>query len=765
MSKPDFQRLLDAYQSNMFPSMCDWLGQHLGVTAESVRRLGVGFAPIVKFAKGPSFCGWFTFPERDSDGTPLGLSLRSQSDFKVMMPASKHGLIFEINPEHELGAAAPDPGRWIRTMDAGVLCPVCGKADGCLVNSANPTDPEGDAICIRVKENAVKPMKFGYLHSKRKAIAGVSALPNNGGPIVVVEGASDCMAAMDLGFNAIGRPSNLACMDLLCDLVRGRGVIICGENDRKADGREPGREGMVAAFQAVRGAAKDVTALMPPSHVKDLRAWVTKYGLTREQFLEYHEKHKQTPADEKMSEVQIAAGDTDLANAKRFKLRHGTETRFSYDRGQWLVWTGTQWQRDETARTTTLAKETVLSILDEAKEERDDIQRTRLAKWAAKSQSRDRIAAMQSLAQDELPILANQLDSDPALLNVLNGTIDLRTGELRPHRREDFITKIAPVTYDPDAEAPLFHAFLDRIFRTKPGLIDYIQTVMGYASTGMVNEQVLIFPYGVGSNGKSTLLDLMLFIFGDYAGKGAADLLISRDRASHPTEVADLQGKRLVICSETKVGQRFDDGRLKSLIGEQRIKARYMGRDFFEFDATHKLFLVTNNKPVVRGTDQGFWRRIRIIPFLEVIGEDEKDTALLDKLKGEASGVLNWIVAGAVRWEQEGLPIPPEVADATQAYREENDTVGSFIRECCIVDPNVVTPSSLIYDIYRKWCEESGEFAESQTRLGLTLASRGFTNERDSRSGLRAWRGLRVHDALIQKNGGGTGRSRVMFSN
>jgi hypothetical protein len=279
MSKK-FEAQLEKYQGNCYPAMLEDLGQHLGVSADSLRRLALGWAPIVQFKKGPNSSGWFVIPERDSIGNTTGLSLRSQNDYKVMFPGSKHGLVYEVNPNHEHGSGGYNAGssNWVRTMDAGHTCPVCLKPDGCLLSAENPADPKA-VVCIRVRKGSEKPLRFGHLHirkSEGKLSKATSALAGDPAEyVIVVEGMSDTAAAMDLGFASVGRPSNLACMDELKDLVRGRRVVIIGENDKHTvAGKEvePGREGMVAAFQVISKVCGDIKMVMPPSHIKDLRA-------------------------------------------------------------------------------------------------------------------------------------------------------------------------------------------------------------------------------------------------------------------------------------------------------------------------------------------------------------------------------------------------------------------------------------------------------------------------------------------------------------
>src|ERR1700744_5373017 len=235
-----FVRLIEAFQGNAYPAMIADLADHLGVSADSIRRLALGWAPIVTFKKAKSFQGWWAIPERDADANPIGLSLRSQDDCKVTYPGSKRGLVYEVNPNHRGGEKGYSSGahNWIRTMDAEQPCPICGKPDGCVLSAEDVADPKA-VICIRIKSD--RAMRFGFLHIRKAEghLSNASALIDGKEPVVVVEGFSDTCVALDLGFRGVGRPNDLACMDILRDLVRAQPVIIVGENDRKPDGREP----------------------------------------------------------------------------------------------------------------------------------------------------------------------------------------------------------------------------------------------------------------------------------------------------------------------------------------------------------------------------------------------------------------------------------------------------------------------------------------------------------------------------------------------
>jgi putative DNA primase/helicase len=222
---------------------------------------------------------------------------------------------------------------------------------------------------------------------------------------------------------------------------------------------------------------------------------------------------------------------------------------------------------------------------------------------------------------------------------------------------------------------------------------------------------------------------------------------VHSDGASHPTNIADLMGCRLAVCSETNEGRRVDEAKLKDLVGETRLKARYMRQDFFEFPATHKLFLYSNHRLIVRGQDHGFWRRMREVPFVETIGDDERDARLPEKLQAEADGILSWILAGAVRWYAEGLGCPPEVAAATAAYRTEMDRIGAFLDEQCITGERLEASARDLYAAYTRWCESAGEKPLSQTRLGMELTNRSLERGRDSYSGRIIWRGIGLKTA------------------
>jgi putative DNA primase/helicase len=430
---------------------------------------------------------------------------------------------------------------------------------------------------------------------------------------------------------------------------------------------------------------------------------------------------------------------TDWGNAQRFVRDHGQKVRYCDLWGKWLVYDGKRWVRDDSGEVERLMKETVARIYHDAGDAAADKERKALADHAKRSESKKRITDALYLARSEpgVPIAPDHLDSDPWLFNCENGTIDLRTGELREHRREDLITKGAPVHYDADATAPTFAPFLERILPSE-ALRRFVRKAIGYAASGENSEEVLIILHGVGANGKSTLVNAVMEALGDYAMQAAPDLLLAK-RGSHPTELADLFGARFVASVETDEGRRLAEGLVKQLTGRDPIKARRMREDFWQFDPTHTVFLATNHKPEVRGNDLAIWRRIKLVPFEVTIPEAEQDKRLAAKLRAEMPGVLAWIVRGCLEYQREGLGEPEEVRAATKGYRVEMDVLAAFLSDRCVEHPRASVGATPLYNAYKDWCEQSGEAWLSQRKFGTRLGERGFAKDK---SGTITWHGI-----------------------
>jgi putative DNA primase/helicase len=475
---------------------------------------------------------------------------------------------------------------------------------------------------------------------------------------------------------------------------------------------------------------------------------------------------KDTPTDsanswpQLVSEMQPPHKTTDLANAWRLAKALGEKLLHVSDIG-WHTWRGTHWERDEAAAlgvaeclSRVIAGEAAECSASAAKTENSERREVRLkvaaalVQFAQRSESRGKIEAALALAVPFLDIKPQELDGDPMLLNCANGTLDLRSGELRPHRRGDFITRCIPLAYDPSAMAPKWFEFLERIFGGKKTLIEFVQRAAGYSLTAQTGEQCIFILHGGGANGKSVLLGALQGLLGSYAKAAAPDLLMVKHAERHPTEVADLRGARLVVAIESGEGRRLHETLVKTMTGGDRLKGRFMREDFFEFEPAFKLWLATNHKPAIRGTDHAIWRRIRLIPFEVTIPERDRDQRLPEKLKAELRGILAWCVQGCYAWQEDGLSPPKEVLTATESYRAEMDVVAKFIEEACVLHPQAEIKSSYLYRAYKAWCENTGERYESQTSFSKRLDERGFKKRH---SGGTVWKGIRIAEDFKAK--------------
>jgi len=442
---------------------------------------------------------------------------------------------------------------------------------------------------------------------------------------------------------------------------------------------------------------------------------------------------------------QPAFHRTDAGNAELFAHLYGDRVRFDHRRRRWLLWRAHWWEPDAQADVQFLAKEAARRRYAEAARIEDLKEREAEARWAIACESRMRIEAALALATSERPIAAagKDWDNDPWLLGVANGVVDLRTGELRDGRSDDGVTMHSPVAYDPDAPCPHWLAFLDRIMAGNDAMIGFKQRAAGYSLTGDVSEQVLFFCHGGGANGKSTFLNALLDAFGDYGRQAAPGLLLAKRGERHPTEYADLEGARLVASVEVDEGRRLAEGLVKWITGGDRMKARKMRQDFYEFRPTYKIWLAANHKPTITGTDWAIWRRIRLVPFTVVIPPDDQDAHLPEKLRGELPGILAWAVQGCLDWQRYGLGTPPEVAAATAAYRAEQDVLAAFLDDCCIMGADRKATAQALYHAYSEWCKANGEDKPMPQRtFGACLSERGFSGGHKGTGGTRWWHGL-----------------------
>jgi putative DNA primase/helicase len=434
---------------------------------------------------------------------------------------------------------------------------------------------------------------------------------------------------------------------------------------------------------------------------------------------------------------------TQFGNADRFAHRNGDDVRFCYAWKKWLVWDGRCWRLDNHGEVERRAKQVVRAIRSEARAA-SSARKDALLRFATKSESKYNVDAMIELARSEngIPVSPEDLDRDTSLLNVLNGTVDLRTGKLRQHDRSDHISKLANVNFKRNAKCPVFVAFLEKIFAGDQGVIRYVQRAVGYTLTGGDTEKAVFVLVGGGDNGKTTLLEALRYVMGDYAAAILVEVLMQSGQTSERQyAIADLLGKRFVTTSEAEEGQRLKEGTLKQLTGMGRQVGRRIYGSPFEFDPRFKLFLDANQKPVIRGQDNAIWNRIRLIPFNVSIPKAEQDRDLAKKLRDEAEGILAWAVRGCQEWLANGLGTCDAVTAAVAGYRSDMDLVAEFIAEKCQTDASHSVSFSTLYAAFSDWCKELGEQPISLTSVGLRLTEKGFAAVRQSgrrvRSGLR----------------------------
>jgi putative DNA primase/helicase len=417
---------------------------------------------------------------------------------------------------------------------------------------------------------------------------------------------------------------------------------------------------------------------------------------------------------------------TDMGNSKRLLSLYEDKLLYHNEMKKWLVWKGTHWQVDNVQEVMLMAQKTIEKISEEINWLRDAEGKKELKKHQTRSESSPRLKAMLNQTEPKLSISPDQINSDPWLLNCLNGTLDLKNRTLQPHRPSDWITQIAPVKFDPKARCPNWEKFLNRIMDGNEDLVNYLATVIGYGLTGSQKEQKLFLLIGEGANGKTTFLETIREVLGDYARATPFQTFLRQTSNAIRNDIARLKGARFVTATEPERGARLSESVVKILTGEDKQTVRFLYHEFFEFQGTFKVFLAANYKPRIEGKDYGIWRRIQIIPFNVRIPENEQDKDLKEKLLKEKEGILNWAFKGLSKWNSEGLGTLPEIDEAMNEYKKDMDPVGDFLEECCILEEDQRVQSKDLFMAYRKWCKDNGERPISQKALGIDLKRRGF---------------------------------------
>ena len=522
--------------------------------------------------------------------------------------------------------------------------------------------------------------------------------------------------------------------------LAGRNVVILPDNDAA------GLSHADKVMDSLEGVAESVRIVQLPGLPAkgDVSDWLDSGGtvaslqeLVEQQAPRPIIKIPRSPASQPSPASTALRELTDLGNAERFTAMHGEDVRYINGWKKWVVWSGTHWKIDEGGEIMVLAKRTAKAIHREAEHADSQKEQQAIASWARTSQSRNKLEAMIKLAESEkpIPISHDDLDQDAWIFNCENGTLDLRTGELRGHQRDDFQTKIAPVEYptEPGVDAVEWEEFLDQIFGGNTELIRFVQRLLGYSLVGEVSEHILPIFVGGGSNGKSVLLDVVHGTVGqDYSIVASPDLLLSMKGRNHPTEKADLFRRRFVSAVESDEGRRLAEGTTKALTGGDRIRARRMGEDFWEFVPSHTIVMATNHMPDVRGTDHGIWRRLKIVPFNVTIPPKQQDKHLAQKLLKDRGAILRWMVKGCLDWQRDGLGEPEAVVSATGEYRNDQDALSGFLEECCLVGEDHQGKSSTLYSCYQDYAGQSGEAAMTRKQFSSHLIARGFQSKRSN---------------------------------
>ena len=437
---------------------------------------------------------------------------------------------------------------------------------------------------------------------------------------------------------------------------------------------------------------------------------------------------------------------SDAGNAEALVFLHGDVFRYVHGPDLWRVWDGKRWRDDVTGAAERAALEAMRERLRGAADLAEHAEAALEAKWALGSQSARRIRDALTVASTfpAQAITADKFDSDPYLLNCANGIIDLRTGNLRPHDPGAMCAKLAPVDFDPDATCPRFEQFLREVFDGNGELEAFLQRWVGYSLTGLTQEQCFTILYGLGCNGKTTLLGVVKRLAGDYVRNADfATFGFAREKqAGVRDDIAALAGARIVTASEPSVGLRLSEGLVKQLTGSDPVTARALYGRHFDFVPQFKLWLSCNHRPTVRDTSLAFWRRVHLIPF-GVSFKGREDPHLPEKLAAEAPGILNWAILGALEWQDGGLAPPEAVKAATADYQEAEDVIGAFVAERTEADPGAIVLFKTLRDSYLGWCDGNSERPLSSKAFGEALAEKGFGKERGG-GGVRRYAGLRL---------------------
>jgi len=535
---------------------------------------------------------------------------------------------------------------------------------------------------------------------------------------VLVEGEKCAQALIDLGVCATtamhGAKAPIEKTDW--SPLAGKAVLIWPDKD------PPGWDYAMAAAQAVLAAgAVACDVVLPPPDWPD--GWdaadAIAAGSDVAAFVTQGPRMSIKPAQAPPTQ-EASVWATDDALALAFTQQYGEDWRYCAAWGKWLVWTGQRWQADETL----LVHHLIRSICREAALKADS------HRLAAKLAASNTVSGVERLARTDRchASTSDEWDADLFALNTPGGVVNLATGGLKPHARADRMTKLATAT--PRGHAPRWLAFLTDVTGGDAELQAYLQRVVGYSLTGATSAHALFFLYGTGANGKSVFANVVTTILGDYAASAPMDTFMETRGDRHPTDLAGLRGARFVAAVETEQGRRWNESKVKALTGGDKISARFMRQDFFEYVPQFKLVIAGNHKPSIRNVDEAMKRRLHLIPFTVTIPPEKRDSRLTETLLAERDGILAWAVEGGLVWQRQGLQPPACVVAATEEYFDEEDAVGDFLEEEAERHPQSRVAVAEVFQRWQEWASRRGEYVGTSRWLSQQLINRGLARTR-----------------------------------
>ena len=551
--------------------------------------------------------------------------------------------------------------------------------------------------------------------------------------VVLVEGEKCAQALIDAGVAATTamHGANAPVDKTDWSPLSGKTVLIWPDRDK------PGWEYATQAAQAVLAAgAKSCHVLYPPEDAPE--GWdaadAIAEGFDVATFLAHGPRlqmHDVADVDDPVVSSDESVWGTEDALALAFTRRYHRDWRYVAAWGRWLVWDGQRWRTEDTLAATDLIR----SVCRQTAVRADN------PKVAAKLASSGTVSGVERLARSDRRHAAttDEWDADPWLLNTPGGVVDLKSGRKRPNERGDRMTKITTAT--PNGDCPQWSAFLSDVTGGDADLQAYLQRMVGYCLTGVTSAHALFFLYGTGANGKSVFANVISTILGDYAATASMDTFVETRGERHPTDLAGLRGARFVTAIETEQGRRLNESKVKAITGGDKISARFMHKDFFEYTPQFKPVIVGNHKPAIRNIDEAMRRRMHMIPFTVTIPPERRDPRLTEKLLAERDGILAWAVAGCLAWQREGLNPPASVQAATEEYFEAEDALGRWLDERCVQEVNAKSLTAELFTDWKQWADGAGEFIGSQRRFSDLLITRGIQKWRNS-AGVRGFQGI-----------------------